>query len=129
MKPSRVRFGVLAFVCVLSMITYLHRASFPNVQGEVLKSVDLNDINQLKWALTAFQLAYALFEVPTGWLGDIFGPRRTLVRIVLWWSFFIALTGLVGRVSGVIVFDYSIPEFTLYGFLTLVPVRFFFGIG
>ena len=41
----------------------------------------------------AFALAYAAFEVPSGWLGDVFGPRRTLIRIVLWWSAFTALTG------------------------------------
>src|SRR5262249_56043200 len=63
--------------------------------------------------------------------GDMFGPRRTLIRIVLWWSFFIALTGLVGRVSGIILpgIAYSVPEFTLYGFYTLVVIRFLFGAG
>src|SRR5262245_39856682 len=96
-SPTRVRYGVLAFVCALSMITYLDRAAFPNVQRSVLQALDLDDISQLTLALTAFQLAYALFEVPTGWLGDVFGPRKTLIRIVLWWSFFIAVTGLVGR--------------------------------
>src|SRR6185369_4123004 len=92
--PTRVRYGVLAFVCVLSMITYLDRAAFPNMQGSILESLGLTDVNQLGYALTAFNLAYALFEVPTGWLGDVFGPRKTLIRIVLWWSFFIAVTGL-----------------------------------
>src|SRR5260370_23829542 len=120
MKPSRVRFGVLAFVCVLSMITYLDRASFPNLQGFVLKSLGKNEISQLKLALTAFQLAYALFEVPTGWLGDTFGPRKTLIRIVLWWSFFIAVTGLVGLVRGVVAFGSPLPESTLYGLWMLV---------
>jgi MFS transporter, ACS family, glucarate transporter len=127
--PTRVRYGVLIFVCTLAMITYLDRAAFPNVQGSVLASLGMNDISQLKVALTAFQLAYALFEIPTGWLGDVFGPRKTLIRIVLWWSLFIALTGLVGRVTGVIAFGYTVPEFTLYGFWMLVAVRFMFGIG
>ena len=48
----------------------------------------------------AFTLAYALFEVPSGWLGDVFGPRSVLIRIVLWWSFFTALTGIVGLAVG-----------------------------
>ena len=128
-RPTRVRLGVLAFVCALSMITYLDRASFPNVQDSVLASLGLTHISQLRIPLTAFQLAYALFEVPTGWLGDRFGPRKTLIRIVLWWSFFIALTGLVGRVSGIITFGYTIPEFTLYGFWGLTIIRFLFGMG
>jgi MFS family permease len=128
-RPTRVRLGVLTFVCALSMITYLDRASFPNVQDSVLASLGLTHISQLRIPLTAFQLAYALFEVPTGWLGDRFGPRKTLIRIVLWWSFFIALTGLVGRVSGIITFGYTIPEFTLYGFWGLTIIRFLFGMG
>jgi MFS family permease len=127
--PTRVRYGVLAFVCALSMITYLDRAAFPNMQDSVLAALGMNDINQLGYALTAFNLAYALFEVPTGWLGDVFGPRKTLIRIVLWWSFFIAVTGLVGRVSGIVVFDYRLPEFYVYGFVVLVVIRFLFGMG
>ena len=45
------------------------------------------------WAFSAFAWAYALFEIPGGWLGDRFGPRRLLMRIVIWWSFFTAATG------------------------------------
>ena len=45
-------------------------------------------------AFGAFALAYALFEVPSGWMGDKWGPRSVLMRIVVWWSAFTALTGL-----------------------------------
>ena len=41
----------------------------------------------------AFTLAYAVFEIPAGRWGDRYGSRRILTRIVLWWSFFTALTG------------------------------------
>ena len=44
-------------------------------------------------AFAAFAWAYALFEIPGGWLGDKIGPRRVLLRIVLWWSLFTAATG------------------------------------
>jgi MFS transporter, ACS family, glucarate transporter len=40
-----------------------------------------------------FTLAYSLFEIPSGRLGDVSGPRRVLTRIVLWWSGFTMLTG------------------------------------
>ena len=63
------------------------------------------------YVFSAFTLAYALFEIPTGWLGDRFGPRKTLVRVVLWWSFFTAATGWVS------------------GLAALILVRFFFGVG
>jgi MFS family permease len=41
----------------------------------------------------AFTLAYAPFQIPGGWLGDRFGPKKVLMRVVLWWSFFTAATG------------------------------------
>ncbi len=71
------------------------------------------------WLFTAFALAYAVFEVPSGWMGDVFGPRRTLIRIVLWWSLFTALTGAV--------FPY--PSWPWFAFTAMFAVRFLFGVG
>jgi MFS family permease len=56
-------------------------------------------------------LAYILFEVPTGHWGDRFGSRTVITRIVLWWSFFTALTGAA------------------LGFWSLFAFRFLFGAG
>ena len=44
------------------------------------------------WAFAAFAWAYALFEIPGGFLGDWIGARKVLMRIVVWWSFFTAAT-------------------------------------
>ena len=67
--------------------------------------------SQFGWVLASFSLAYALFEVPSGVLGDRIGQRAVLIRIVLWWSVFTVLTG-----------------FTI-GFISLLIVRFLFGVG
>jgi MFS family permease len=50
----------------------------------------------------------------------MFGPRRALIRIVLWWSVFTALTGMTTKIplGGVQI-----------GFWLLVAVRFLFGMG
>src|SRR5262249_38137066 len=66
---------------------------------------------QMSVVFSAFTLAYSLFEVPSGWLGDVKGPRRVLTRIVLWWSAFTMLTGAAR------------------GFRSLVAIRFLFGAG
>jgi MFS transporter, ACS family, glucarate transporter len=119
-EPTKVRYGVLGFVCTLSAITYLDRAAFPNAEKSILAALGLETIDELWLAMAVFQLAYALFEVPTGWLGDTFGPRKTLIRIVLWWSFFVGLTGLVGQpIAGVVIINYTV----------LVIIRFLFGMG
>ena len=61
--------------------------------------------------LGAFWLAYALFELPGGWMGDRFGARLTLTRIVAAWSLFTILSG------------------SAMGFASLLAFRFLFGVG
>ena len=129
-RATRVRYGVLGFACVLSMITYLDRVCFSSGQTDLIRDLGLKTEADLKWAFTAFALAYALFEVPSGWLGDVFGPRKVLIRIVLWWSAFTAITGLVGywAWSG---WTFTVGPWTLtFGWMAvLVMVRFLFGMG
>src|SRR5579864_3823378 len=120
-RPTRVRFGVLGFACVLSMVTYLDRVCFGTVAPFIQGEFGLTD-GQLGYLFTAFALAYAAFEVPSGWLGDMYGPRRTLIRIVLWWSVFTALTGVIWP------FHLDLGLFVLSGYLCLLFVRFLFGV-
>jgi MFS family permease len=117
--PTRVRFGVLGFACVLSMITYLDRVCFASAVPFLIPALGLNSVADLFWAFTAFAFAYAVFEIPSGWLGDVYGPKNVLIRIVLAWSVFTAMTGLIGlEVAGVFL-----------GFGALVAIRFLFGMG
>ncbi len=119
-QPTRVRYGVLGFACSLSMITYLDRVCFGAAAPHIKDALGLDSVADLKWTFTAFTISYAALEVPSGWLGDVFGPRKTLIRIVLWWSLFTALTGLVGIKLGAVVFG---------SLGLLVLVRFLFGMG
>jgi nitrate/nitrite transporter NarK len=118
-RPTGVRYGVLGFACALSMITYLDRLSWGSAASSIVAALGLNSVADLKGAAFAFSLAYAIFEVPSGWLGDVYGPRRTLIRIVLWWSLFTALTGTVSRTGFWVV----------GGLGLLVVIRFLFGMG
>jgi sugar phosphate permease len=43
--------------------------------------------------LAAFTWAYALGQIPAGWLGDRFGPRKVLAVIMSWWAVAAAMTG------------------------------------
>jgi len=129
-RPTRVRYGVLGFACTLSMITYLDRVCFATAASGFVTDLGLNSVADLKWAFSAFGLAYALFEVPSGWLGDVFGPRRVLIRIVLWWSAFTALTGLIGmQVGGRTLGLLSWSGYVVTPLALLVVVRFLFGMG
>ncbi len=121
--PTRVRYTVLGFFCLLSMITYIDRAFWGSAQEDIRGELGLKSVADLAIALWAFQLAYALFEVPTGYLGDRYGPRKTLIRIVLWWSLFFCLTTLVGYEIG------GVALVGMTGLVVLVMFRFLFGMG
>lgn len=121
--PTRARYIALAFFCALSMITYIDRAFWGSAQEDIRKELGLNSVADLVVALWAFQLAYALFEVPTGYLGDRYGPRKTLIRIVLWWSFFFCLTTVVGYQLG------PVAMVGTTGLWILIVFRFLFGVG
>lgn len=77
---------------LLSVVTYLDRVCINSAGPEMQRALGLSNA-QWGMVLAAFLAAYGLFEVPVGWLGDRFGPRAILTRIVVWWSGFTALTG------------------------------------
>ncbi|MDP9091221.1 MAG: MFS transporter [Pseudomonadota bacterium] len=92
----KYRHRVLILLATLSVLTYLDRVCIsvagPRIQNELhLSSQD--------WGLVtgAFAIAYALFEIPSGYLADRFGARAMLTRIVLWWSVFTTLTGFASK--------------------------------
>jgi MFS transporter, ACS family, glucarate transporter len=106
----KYRHKVLLVLFILSIITFLDRVCM-NVVSKYVKTDLKLDNEQYGYILGAFSLAYALFEIPTGALGDKIGARRVLTRVVIWWSSFTALTG------------------TAFNFMYLLVVRFLFGMG
>jgi MFS family permease len=132
LRPTSVRFGVLAFACSLSLITYLDRVCISRVQKEIRQDLDIG-AKGMGIVFGAFALGYALFEVPVGWLGDRWGSRRVLTFIVIWWSLFTALTGCVWRFtleSGRHIPFGSIEiPLLLNGLVVIVLARFMFGAG
>lgn len=92
MPRSNTRYLVIVFAVVLSIITYIDRVSISFAGPQMRKDLHL-DSAEFGWVLAAFAWTYALFEIPGGWMGDKWGARSVLTRIVLWWSFFTAATG------------------------------------
>lgn len=109
-QATHVRYKVLAMLFLLSMITYIDRVCIGSAGRDIRRDLGLSQL-QMGMIFSAFQWAYGIFEIPSGWMGDRFGPRRMLTRIVLWWSLFTALTG---RATG---------------FTSLWIIRFLFGMG
>jgi MFS family permease len=109
-RPTRVRYWVVVFAVTLAIITYIDRVSISFAAPSIRHDLGLSPV-QMGWAFTAFGWAYAMFEIPGGYLGDWIGPRRVLMRIVTWWSFFTVATGWA------------------WSFVSLAVTRFLFGAG
>ena len=92
--PTRIRYGVLLFVYLAAFITYLDRVCISIATPAMQKDLGLSQI-QFGWVFTVFYIAYGVCEIPTSCLGDRWGQRRMLIRIVGCWSAFTVLTGLV----------------------------------
>ena len=78
---SYVRWEVLLLLCLMYMITYLDRVSLANTATLISKEYGFSKAT-MGVIFSAFIWAYALFQVPGGWLGDRFGPRRVLSVIM-----------------------------------------------
>src|SRR5262249_39483501 len=102
MRPTPARDITLAVLPPLPGITYIDPVSLSTGAPSIRAGPKRSSI-QVGWALSTFAWAYALFEIPGGWLGDRLGPRSVLMRIVIWWSIFTAATGQVWSLSSLIV--------------------------
>jgi ACS family glucarate transporter-like MFS transporter len=95
---------------LLFAITYLDRVCISVAGPRMQEDLGIDPVGW-GWVTGMFTLAYCLFEIPTGMMGDRIGPRRVLTRIVVWWSAFTVLTG------------------TMTSYYPLLITRFLFGAG
>jgi len=109
-KTSTARFRVVALATTLAMVTYLDRTAIGTLAPAIRRDLGLSAV-EMGWIFTAFQLAYGLFEVPTGRWADRVGTRSVLARIVIWWSVMTMATAAAAS------------------YVTMLVVRFLFGAG
>ncbi|MFL6796618.1 MAG: MFS transporter [Xanthobacteraceae bacterium] len=109
-RPSAARWSVLVLLCLMYLITYLDRVNISSAAPVIRKEFGFDAIT-MGAIFSAFAWAYALFQVPGGWINDRFGPRKVLTILVGYWSFMTAATAAAG------------------GFLSFVVIRFLFGMG
>jgi MFS family permease len=133
-ESTRVRYGVLGYLCALSFVLYIDRNCIGKAAPDMQYDLGLSE-TEMGLVFGAFTLAYGLFEVPTGRLGDRYGSRGVLTRIVLWWSLFTALTGCVWSFTLDSGYEFILPgiewsvPLLLNGFVVLLLIRFLFGAG
>ncbi|MBM83290.1 MAG: hypothetical protein CMJ78_22240 [Planctomycetaceae bacterium] len=91
-RPTSIRYVIIGVTFLAAFLLYLHRFCISYAQRYVKEDLGLTD-EQLGYCFSAFFFAYALGQVPSGWLSDRFGARVTLTCYILIWSFFTAMMG------------------------------------
>jgi sugar phosphate permease len=107
---------VLGAACSLAVLTYVLRQGFVGGTPYIKEALGLND-EQVGYLAAVWLVAYGVFQVPGGLLGDRFGGRHLLTLLVLSWSL---LTGAVALTA-------FLPAGSWLPFTFLLIVRFLFG--
>src|SRR5262245_48752 len=93
-RPTHVRHRVVALATLMAVFLYLDRFCLSFVERFIKEDLDLSNV-EMSWLLSAFFWAYALGQVPSGWLSDRYGARIMLALYILAWSLFTGWMGLV----------------------------------
>lgn len=111
MMPTNIRYRIIGTTTLAAVMLYLDRICIAEIAKLDSFKAELALTDQQTGAvLSSFFFAYALCQVPSGWLSDRFGARRMLPIYIVLWSICTALTGLAT------------------GFVMLIVARMVFGI-
>lgn len=114
-----MRWRVIGLLGLISALTYIDRLNL-SIAGKYIQDEFAFNTQTMGWILSAFSLGYALFQVPAGWMGDRFGPKKIITVAILWWSCFTIATA----------FAPSIPWVNWFGLAwSFALVRFLLGVG
>jgi MFS transporter, ACS family, glucarate transporter len=101
-RPSHIRRNVLWLTVAVYMITYMDRVVIATAAPSIQKEFNFS-LQTMGWIFSAFQIGYAVCQIPGGWLGDRFGARRALSGVVVWWSIFTAATATMWSAGSMFV--------------------------
>ncbi|MBI3866860.1 MAG: MFS transporter [Planctomycetia bacterium] len=96
--PTRIRYAVLFWICLASAIAYTQRNTLGVVEKDMRQELELTTGDSAKIMSTSFFFTYALCQVPSGWLGKVWGSRRALAVFSAVCSVATALCAVATRV-------------------------------
>ena len=77
-SPTKVRWVVLFLISLMYLLTYMDRSNISVAAPAIAKEFGLSK-TAMGFVFSAFLWAYAIGQIPAGWLGDRYGPRRVLL--------------------------------------------------
>src|SRR5205814_7205940 len=99
LRPTDI---VLGLLCMMYLITYVDRVNIATAADSIRRELRLSN-TQLGFLQSAFGYPYLLCQIFGGWIGDRFGPRRTLFLCGLVWSAATIMTGLAGGLAALFI--------------------------
>jgi D-galactonate transporter len=102
-KKSKVRWVVLILMWAAIAINYIDRTVLSAAAPYITKEFGLSTA-QMGVILSGFFWSYALLQIPSGWVADRIGQKKTLGFAVAWWSLATAVTGLATGFKSILGF-------------------------
>jgi sugar phosphate permease len=91
-KPTNVRWLILFLMSLMYLILYMDRSNIGIAAPAIAKEFHLSK-TAMGLIFSAFAWAYAIGQIPAGWFGDRFGPKKVLLVIMPFWALVATLTG------------------------------------
>jgi MFS family permease len=110
MMFRRATTRVLLLLCAMYFITYVDRVNVSTAASAFASELHLSH-TEIGFVFSAFAYPYLVFQIIGGWVGDRFGPHRTLAVCAVIWAGATVMTGMAG------------------GFVSLIVARLLLGLG
>jgi ACS family glucarate transporter-like MFS transporter len=84
-RPTSVRWQILAILSLIMVVTAFGRLNL-GIAGKSIQEEFHFSTQAMGWIFGAFAFGYALFQIPSGWAADRYGPRKALTLAILCWA-------------------------------------------
>ncbi|MBX9679168.1 MAG: MFS transporter [Gemmataceae bacterium] len=93
-----MRHLLLGFLCLGTVIAYVQRLALSAPTKNIERDLKFGP-EDMGMVMAAWFWGYALFQLPSGWMADRFGARRSLIGFAIFWSALTALSGWAGDLT------------------------------
>lgn len=102
LRPTHTRYVVLGWFCAAAVIAYVQRTAIGVAAPQIGTDLGLDE-TRLGLVMSGFYAAYALSQIPAGWLGDRWGSRRALSVYIAGASLLCGLLAAAGGFRSLLV--------------------------
>ena len=81
-RPTHIRYAIVLVAMLAAVLLYLERVCLGVAEVFIREDLHISKAG-MGWVMMAFFLAYALGQVPAGWLSQRYGPRLMMTLYML----------------------------------------------